>query len=68
MSEHLPVMAAEVVEFLVTRTNGGYVDCTVGAGGHARFILSSATEGRLLGLDLDSEALASAGAGLAAFG
>ncbi len=68
MSEHLPVMAAEVVEFLVTRTNGGYIDCTVGAGGHARFILSSATEGRLLGLDLDSEALASAGAGLAAFG
>jgi len=68
MSEHLPVMAAEVVEFLVTRTNGGYVDCTVGAGGHARFILSSVTEGRLLGLDLDSEALASAGARLAAFG
>jgi len=66
MSEHLPVMAAEVVEFLVTRTNGGYVDCTVGAGGHARFILSNAREGRLLGLDLDSEALAKAGAVLAA--
>ncbi len=39
MSEHLPVMAAEVVEFLVTRPNGGYIDCTVGAGGHARFIM-----------------------------
>jgi len=68
MSEHLPVMAAEVVGFLVTRTNGGYVDCTVGAGGHARFILSSAPKGKLLGLDVDSEALASADARLAAFG
>ena len=68
MSEHLPVMAAEVVEFLVTRPNGGYIDCTVGAGGHARFILSSAPAGRLLGLDLDGEALAKAGTRLAAFG
>ena len=68
MSEHLPVMAAEVVEFLVTRTNGGYVDCTVGAGGHARFILNNAPEGRLLGLDLDTTALEKAGTRLAAFG
>lgn len=68
MSEHLPVMAAEVVEFLVTRTNGGYVDCTVGAGGHARFILNNAPEGKLLGLDLDTQALEKAGARLAAFG
>ncbi len=68
MSEHLPVMAAEVVGFLVTRANGGYVDCTVGAGGHARFILSSAPEGTLLGLDLDAEALAKARTKLAAFG
>jgi len=68
MSEHLPVMAAEVIEFLVTRTNGGYVDCTVGAGGHARHILSNAPEGRLLGLDVDSEALVKADAKLAAFG
>ncbi|MFH1865408.1 MAG: 16S rRNA (cytosine(1402)-N(4))-methyltransferase RsmH [Candidatus Eisenbacteria bacterium] len=68
MSEHLPVMAAEVVEFLVTRTNGGYVDCTVGAGGHARFILSNAPGGKLLGLDLDAQALAKARTELAAFG
>jgi len=68
MSEHLPVMAAEVVGFLVTRADGGYVDCTVGAGGHSRFILSNAREGRLLGLDLDSEALAKASARLEAFG
>ncbi len=68
MSEHLPVMAAEVVEFLVTRTNGGYVDCTVGAGGHARYILNNAREGTLLGLDLDAAAIASTATGLAPFG
>jgi 16S rRNA (cytosine1402-N4)-methyltransferase len=68
MSEHLPVMAAEVVEFLVTRTNGGYVDCTVGAGGHARFILNNAPEGSLLGLDLDAEAIDRAREELSAFG
>jgi len=68
MSEHLPVMAAEVVEFLVTRTNGGYVDCTVGAGGHARHILSNAPEGALLGLDLDVGAIERTATKLAAFG
>jgi len=68
MSEHLPVMAAEVIEFLVTRTNGGYVDCTVGAGGHARHILSNAPEGALLGLDLDVGAIERTATKLAAFG
>lgn len=68
MSEHLPVMAAEVVEFLVTRTNGGYVDCTVGAGGHARYILNNAPEGTLLGLDLDAAAIEMTATELAVFG
>ncbi|MCD4690590.1 16S rRNA (cytosine(1402)-N(4))-methyltransferase RsmH [bacterium] len=58
---HLPVMAAEVVEFLVTRTSGLYIDCTVGAGGHARQILLNAPSGRLLGLDLDRSAIEIAG-------
>lgn len=66
--EHLPVMAAEVVEFLVTRTDGGYVDCTVGAGGHARGILNNAPAGRLLGLDLDADAIEKARETLTAFG
>ncbi len=68
MSEHLPVMATEVVEFLVTRTNGGYVDCTVGAGGHARYILNNAPEGTLLGLDLDAAAIERTATKLAVFG
>jgi 16S rRNA (cytosine1402-N4)-methyltransferase len=68
MSEHLPVMATEVVEFLVIRTNGGYVDCTVGAGGHARYILNNAPEGTLLGLDLDAAAIERTATELAVFG
>ena len=61
-------MAAEVVEFLVTRTDGGYIDCTVGGGGHARWVLNNAPAGRLLGLDLDAEAIARAREALSAFG
>jgi 16S rRNA (cytosine1402-N4)-methyltransferase len=54
---HRPVMAAEVLEFLVTRTDGAYVDCTLGAGGHAYQILNNAPAGRLLGIDADPSAL-----------
>ncbi|MBN2566371.1 MAG: 16S rRNA (cytosine(1402)-N(4))-methyltransferase RsmH [Candidatus Eisenbacteria bacterium] len=67
-TEHLPVMAAEVVELLVTRTDGVYVDCTVGAGGHARMILNNAPEGTLLGIDLDGDALEIAAGALSDFG
>lgn len=66
-SAHLPVMTAEVVEFLVTRSDGLYIDCTVGAGGHARQLLLNAPAGRLLGLDLDAEAIQTAGEALRQF-
>jgi len=65
---HLPVMAAEVVEYLVTRTDGTYVDGTLGAGGHGYRILNNAPAGRLLGIDLDGDALEEARQMLAAFG
>jgi len=65
---HLPVMAAEVVELLVTRTDGAYVDCTVGGGGHAYHILNNAPSGRLLGIDLDGAALERAALALRPFG
>jgi len=65
---HLPVMAAEVVEYLVTRTDGTYVDGTVGAGGHGYRILNNAPAGRFLGIDLDDEALEEARRMLAVFG
>jgi len=54
---HLPVMAAEVLQFLVARTDGVFVDCTLGAGGHAYQILNNAPAGRLLGIDADRSAI-----------
>lgn len=65
---HLPVMAARVIEFLVTRTDGAYVDCTVGGGGHAYQVLLNAPAGRLLGIDLDEESLVTAAETLHSFG
>ncbi len=64
---HLPVMVNEVVDHLVTRTDGVYVDCTVGGGGHARSILLNAPAGRLVGIDLDRAALEESRKALASF-
>lgn len=56
---HEPVMTAEVVTALEPARGGLFVDCTVGAGGHARALLQAGAE-RLLGLDRDAEALPAA--------
>lgn len=65
---HLPVMVNEVIDHLVTRTDGVYIDCTVGGGGHARSILLNAPAGRLVGIDLDAAALEEARRSLESFG
>jgi len=55
---HIPVLLAEVITGLQVRPGGLYVDGTVGAGGHAIGILeASAPDGRLLGLDVDPQAI-----------
>jgi 16S rRNA (cytosine1402-N4)-methyltransferase len=66
MATHIPVMTAEVVQFLQPGRGGLFVDCTVGLGGHARAILEAGAT-RLLGLDRDAEALARARETLALF-
>ena len=60
MSEtHIPVLRNEVVDFLKPKSEGVYVDATVGLGGHSRWILEqSSPSGRLIGIDLDAHALA----------
>ena len=66
--EHVPVLLREVVEALAVRPGGRYVDCTLGAGGHAEAILEAASpDGELLGIDLDPEALTTARQRLARF-
>jgi len=67
MTTHVPVMTAEVLQFLRPERGGLFVDCTVGLGGHARAILEAGAT-RLIGLDRDLDALERAREALAPFG
>ncbi len=67
--QHQPVLYQEIIHALQPRNLGRYVDGTLGAGGHARGILEAcAPDGRLLGLDVDPQALALARETLAPYG
>ena len=58
-SQHIPVMLGPVIELLNCKPGGIYVDGTIGGGGYARSILEeSATDGVVLGMDWDGEAIA----------
>ncbi|HEY9077983.1 MAG TPA: 16S rRNA (cytosine(1402)-N(4))-methyltransferase RsmH [Anaerolineaceae bacterium] len=66
---HQPVLYQEIISALQPRNQGKYVDCTLGAGGHAWGILTtSSPDGMLLGLDLDPAALHLAQERLSIFG
>ena len=55
---HRPVLLEEVIDLLAVKRGGTYVDCTLGGGGHAEAILERiGSQGTLLGLDRDAEAL-----------
>lgn len=55
---HLSVLYHETILALQPKSGGLYIDATLGAGGHARGILELASpNGRLLGLDVDPQAL-----------
>lgn len=57
-SPHQPVLYQLILEYLKPTSPGKYVDGTIGAGGHAAGILeASAPDGRLLGLDVDKQAI-----------
>jgi 16S rRNA (cytosine1402-N4)-methyltransferase len=66
---HQPVLYNEIIHAMQPHREGLYVDGTLGAGGHAWGILqASSPDGRLLGLDVDPQALSLAGVSLAEFG
>lgn len=59
MMSHIPVLLHEALDALCIRSDGIYLDCTFGRGGHSRAILASLDEGgRLIGFDRDPSAVA----------
>ncbi len=65
--EHIPVLFDECMENLCIKSNGVYVDGTLGGAGHSCGILKRLGKGGLLiGVDQDKEALAVAGERLSA--
>lgn len=66
---HEPVLYHEIIHALQPKSPGFYVDGTVGAGGHARGILEAcAPDGRVLGMDVDPQAIKLARENLAPYG
>ena len=54
---HNPVMLNKVIEGLNILSNGTYVDCTFGRGGHSKNILKKiGKSGKLIAIDKDTEA------------
>lgn len=68
-SIHVSVLEKEIIEFLQPRANQNFIDCTLGGGGHAEEILKLiGPKGKLLAIDLDSEAIARTKEKLSEFG
>ncbi len=55
---HIPVMTNQVLENLITRNDGLYVDATLGMGGHTKAIMEATNkQSRVIGLDIDQESI-----------
>ena len=68
-THHIPVLCDKVVDFLNPKSEGVYIDGTVGLGGHSAAILETSTpNGRVIGIDMDVEALTVAENRLNTFG
>jgi 16S rRNA (cytosine1402-N4)-methyltransferase len=66
---HRSVLYHEIIHEIAPKRGRKYVDGTLGAGGHARGILEACSpDGRLLGLDVDSQAISLAEKRLSTFG
>lgn len=67
---HQPIMVAEILDGLQVeqKPDATYIDGTLGAGGHSHAILQARPDNRILGFDLDPDALAIAQQRLSSFG
>lgn len=54
---HNPIMLNECIDNLSINSEGIYIDCTIGGGGHANSICAKLTKGRLIAFDKDIEAI-----------
>lgn len=55
---HLPVLLQETIENLISNPHGTYIDCTLGGGGHLRYLAESlASDATVIGLDKDADIL-----------
>ena len=67
--KHIPVMLYECIDNLDIKSDGIYVDGTLGGAGHSSEIVKRLnSSGKLIGLDRDDDAIAAASARLAEFG
>lgn len=57
---HVPVLAEQTIAGLEIISDGVYLDCTVGGGGHSSLILRSAEKVHLVAIDRDEMAIAAA--------
>jgi len=68
-SYHIPVLVEPVLRYLLHNRDGIYVDGTLGGGGHAEAILTRLSDqGRLIGVDADTDAISFSGQRLHRFG
>ena len=54
---HTPVMVQETLLALAPVEGGSFIDCNLGEGGHTEAILNAVRSAKVLGIDLDYEAL-----------
>ncbi len=56
--KHIPILAREITDLLITDPNGVYIDATLGLGGHTKFFMDKlSAQGKVIGLDKDPNAV-----------
>ena len=66
--EHIPVLLDESIKGLDIKSDGVYVDGTVGRGGHSAEIAKRLNTGRIIAIDRDADAIEEAGKLLSDYG